>query len=277
MGIVCAAGLPRHRREGMHVMDDKQLPAGAQARTIPPGEFEHLDGRWGNREDWGKGPWLNEPDRVEWRMPELPGLVCLAARGPSGSWCGYVAVPPGHPLHGKGYEDVSCSVHGGLTFADRCQPGGLICHVPAPGEPDDVWWLGFDCAHGGDYSPALKASMAMAARSMLAKMDAGEEVPGFADREWLEREATPPNYPGYSDRPRMDLASRYGLCEVYRDVHYVIGEVQRLAVQMALQAAQKVPTDLIKRVFVDELPDCDEVAEQLRMELARVPGVESDS
>lgn len=29
-----------------------------------------------------------------------------------------------------------------------------ICHLPEPGEPDDVWWFGFDCAHFGDCSPA---------------------------------------------------------------------------------------------------------------------------
>jgi hypothetical protein len=29
-----------------------------------------------------------------------------------------------------------------------------ICHLPAPGEPDNVWWFGFDCAHSGDHSPA---------------------------------------------------------------------------------------------------------------------------
>lgn len=29
-----------------------------------------------------------------------------------------------------------------------------ICHIPAAGEPDDVWWFGFDCAHSGDHSPA---------------------------------------------------------------------------------------------------------------------------
>lgn len=28
-----------------------------------------------------------------------------------------------------------------------------ICHIPAPGEPERVWWLGFDCAHSGDSSP----------------------------------------------------------------------------------------------------------------------------
>jgi hypothetical protein len=28
-----------------------------------------------------------------------------------------------------------------------------ICHIPGEGEPDDVWWLGFDCAHSGDFLP----------------------------------------------------------------------------------------------------------------------------
>jgi hypothetical protein len=26
--------------------------------------------------------------------------------------------------------------------------------VPNPGEPDDVWWFGFDCAHCDDMSPS---------------------------------------------------------------------------------------------------------------------------
>lgn len=30
-----------------------------------------------------------------------------------------------------------------------------IGHVPAPGEPDNVWWFGFDCAHAGDFSPSF--------------------------------------------------------------------------------------------------------------------------
>jgi hypothetical protein len=30
-----------------------------------------------------------------------------------------------------------------------------ICHVPAPGRPEHVWWFGFDCAHSGDLSPGM--------------------------------------------------------------------------------------------------------------------------
>lgn len=63
--------------------------------------------------------------------------------------CGYVRIPPAHPWHGVGYDDVQTldggypDVHGGLTFAEpdtHCGKGG----------PDDAWWLGFDCAHAGD-------------------------------------------------------------------------------------------------------------------------------
>jgi hypothetical protein len=107
------------------------------------------------RDDWGTGPWDTEPfDRAEWR-DEKTGLPCLAHRNRSGAWCGYVAVPPGHPAHGKEYGDVDASAHGGLTYADKCS--GAICHVAKPGEPDDVWWLGFDCAHLGDMSPGMAA------------------------------------------------------------------------------------------------------------------------
>lgn len=48
-------------------------------------------------------------------------------------------------------------VHGGITFSDFCQERADnhgICHNPSEGEPDKVWWLGFDCAHCNDASPA---------------------------------------------------------------------------------------------------------------------------
>lgn len=104
---------------------------------------------------WGDGPWQQEPDRKEWK-DAATGLSCLAHRNMrGGNWCGYVAVPPGHPAHGKNYDDVEVDVHGGLTYGAACR--GHICHVPQPGEPDDVWWLGFDCAHAWDIRPADQA------------------------------------------------------------------------------------------------------------------------
>lgn len=100
-----------------------------------------------------RGQWDNEPDRAEWKT--AAGLPALIIRNRMGALCGYVAVLPGHPAHGKGYSEIDgdIDVHGGLTYAEGCS--GNICHVPAPGEPDDVWWLGFDCGHAFDYTPAL--------------------------------------------------------------------------------------------------------------------------
>ena len=53
--------------------------------------------------------------------------------------------------------ELAIEVHGGLTYSGPCRPvrkdGGGVCHVPDPGEPDNVWWFGFDCAHAGDAMP----------------------------------------------------------------------------------------------------------------------------
>jgi len=119
---------------------------------------------WIDKSDWGDGPWNAEPDKVQW-IDEGTDLDCLAVRGPMGCWCGYVGLPPSHPWHGREYRDVEdeIEVHGGLTFSDRCMEGlpenQGVCHVPEPGRPADVWWLGFDCGHAFDLSPGLEARM----------------------------------------------------------------------------------------------------------------------
>lgn len=125
-----------------------------------------------DKSSWKRGPWDDEPDKAQWK-DEATGLPCLLVRNSSGgNLCGYVGVAEGHPLFGKSYDDVRLpnndgeddypDVHGGLTFADRCHPhpdgeARGICHIPDEGEPDHVWWFGFDCAHSWDYSPAYSA------------------------------------------------------------------------------------------------------------------------
>lgn len=111
---------------------------------------------------WPSGPWDNEPDKMQ-RSDSTTGLPCLAVRHRTrGHWCGYVGLPPDHPLHGKGYseEGVDFNVHGGITYSALCAPEEIetqgICHVPEPGEPEHVWWFGFDCAHAWDFSPQDK-------------------------------------------------------------------------------------------------------------------------
>lgn len=131
---------------------------------------------------WPRGERDDEPDKVQW-PDEATGLPCLAVRHPElGHWCGYVGVAPGHPLYGIDYgepidpaERARCAeedgtsawefdrpesvldAHGGITFAGKCtdgaDPSRHVCHIAAPGEPDHVWWFGFDCMHYGDLSP----------------------------------------------------------------------------------------------------------------------------
>lgn len=111
-----------------------------------------------DRTGWPKGPWDQEPDKIQW-PDHATGFPCLAVRhSDRGHWCGYVAVPGEHPLFGKNYEAPDVEVHGGcLTYARACDASKSeaegICHVPGPGESDHVWWFGFDCAHAWDYSP----------------------------------------------------------------------------------------------------------------------------
>ena len=105
-----------------------------------------------DRTGWPEGPWSQEPDRFEFKHA---GFQCLLNRNRIGCWCGYCALPSGHPWHGKDYSDIEVDVHGGLTYAGFCQ--GDICHVPLPGESDNVWWQGFDLCHGGDLVPRCAA------------------------------------------------------------------------------------------------------------------------
>lgn len=100
------------------------------------------------RQSWGPGPWVDEPDRLDWVHR---GYACLALRGSSGVWCGYVGVPPGHLIHGFGHADMwgVLVAHGGLTWSS---PGD----DELGGDPR-TWWYGFDCGHGSDIVPRLES------------------------------------------------------------------------------------------------------------------------
>ncbi|MFA7278750.1 MAG: hypothetical protein WC100_01485 [Sterolibacterium sp.] len=140
------------------------------------------------KETWGEGPWQHEPDNAEWVDPAT-GLQCLIKRNSqiTGALCGYVGVPASSKLYGldywgrlNGWRKIArpvatktkrdskrrikardrhygllingICVHGGLTFGDFWDEGGL-------------WYFGFDCAHYRDYSPAIAATM----RSLMPK------------------------------------------------------------------------------------------------------------
>ena len=149
-----------------------------------------------DRTGWAPGPWDGEPDRLEWRYQGVP---CLMVRNRLGGWCGYAAVSPGHPWHGKRYSGTDndydsspekhVDVHGGLTYSDFC--ADHICHVPQPGESDNVYWFGFDCGHFDDVLPGMDAYL--------------RQLPSHVEHE------------------------PFGS---YKDVAYVRAEVERLAAQL---------------------------------------------
>jgi hypothetical protein len=120
-------------------------------------------------------PWEHEPDREEW-VHELTGYKCTVWRHPTfGSLNGYVAIPKGHRVWGKGYDDVDVDVHGGLTYANE-------------DKETSEWVFGFDCTHAGDFSPKL-------ALTMMKFVDDGAESMNWRTRtevyrtfEWVKKE-----------------------------------------------------------------------------------------
>lgn len=155
------------------------------------------------------GPWMDEPDKAQW-TDLVTGLPCLAVRGPMGAWCGYVGVTEGHPYFAVPPSEVDAYAHGSLNFGDFCHDGPeshAICHVPGPGEPDRVWWLGFDCMHAFDIAPAF--------------LRLHEEI---AQRD--------PHMRRLLDMTKADPLVR----EEYRTLRYVQAEVAYLARQLARPA-----------------------------------------
>lgn len=132
-----------------------------EVRTLRREEGDHRISWWFERpRPMGDGPWNDEPDKIQW-IDEGTGLDCLMVRSLlSGSWCGYVGVPPGHPLYNdRDAAEEHLWPHGGVTFGNVCEPGEPeygICHVASAGAVEKPYWVGFDCGHAGDYSPAME-------------------------------------------------------------------------------------------------------------------------
>lgn len=63
--------------------------------------------------------------------------------------CCYIKIPEDHELFGKDYDEISdmgcVSCHGGLTYSES----KLL-------DEEEGWYIGWDYAHLGDYSPILE-------------------------------------------------------------------------------------------------------------------------
>lgn len=177
---------------------------------------------------WGPGPWQTEPDKIQFKDKET-GLPCLIVRNHMGALCGYVGVSEGHPAFGKSYHDAEelvpgdeyINVHGGLTFSGHCDEEGpedaSICHIPEPGEPDNVWWLGFDCLHAHDIAPRMEA-------------DNARRYKETGDPVWLPYAERTTNLLKEMNEPEDVL---HDWTPVYRNQSYVRAEIASLARQLA--------------------------------------------
>jgi hypothetical protein len=214
---------------------------------------------WTTRDktEWGDGPWQHEADKVQW-VDGATGLDCLIVRGPSGALCGYVGVPEGHPLHGKGYnqcpqsppcEESYCGhsaesrfhVHGGITFADSC-------HEATP-ERWNQWRTMMHASREeaakyphGDAAErwATMGHMIDDYNAFRAWGEAGFicHVPqaGRPDKVWwfgFDCAHSGDVTPKYHNHPRLSFLSSRDRDDEYRTRAYVESEVRSLAAQLA--------------------------------------------
>ena len=92
---------------------------------------------------WGYGEWVEEPDLMEFTYNGLDcKIVRVVAQEINGSmfgghFCGYVKLPENSPFIGKEMGEIDIECHWGITFSHD-------------------GWIGFDCAHSGDYTPSIQ-------------------------------------------------------------------------------------------------------------------------
>lgn len=130
---------------------------------------------------------------------EHAGYKCVVTFGDMGYRCGYVGVPKVDELYGKDYRKLDFDVHGGLTYSG----GGKNSDYPIK---SDLWWFGFDCAHGGD------------------RADDKRVMELFPDTAELHKEYM---------RISEEVDERYGFkVNAVRSEGYVVNECKRLARQI---------------------------------------------
>lgn len=97
---------------------------------------------------WGNGEWVSEPDLVEFIYKDYRCRVKRISHREGhnnehvfgGHLCGYICVTGGLEITPEIYENLD--VHGGITYNSI--------------EEGDKNWIGFDCAHFGDYMPSME-------------------------------------------------------------------------------------------------------------------------
>ena len=113
------------------------------------------------KEGWGVGPWNNEPDDYGWNYKGYP---CAMWRNLYGVWCGYTVIDQSLIKKYRDsdlesarceYDHIPVSCHGSLTFGSTSDVIDKIYSENTNSDPKEHFWIGFDCHHSGDLSPAM--------------------------------------------------------------------------------------------------------------------------
>ena len=131
-----------------------------------------------DNQDWGKGAWTSEPNMMIWTNEET-SLTCIILRSRiTGALCGYVGVNKGHLCFGVHYDDLCIDIHGGLTFSGHRTNYDNYTEIDLG--LDEVWWIGFDCSHYGDYTPIIE--------HLLKDMDCLKNFGVYRDIDFVKNE-----------------------------------------------------------------------------------------
>lgn len=209
-----------------------------------------------DKSGWGDGPWQLEPDKKQWE-DEVTGLPCLIVRNTqvTGSLCGYVGVPQGHPLYGKSDKEHTWDsmrehmeysaklLAAGVKLFEDEEVGEALHAVLEKDENYDERTMGFE-VHGGITFVGPCQEWESECEGVCHVADAGDlqEVWWFGfdcahamdlspRMEALKKEL---NLPGFS------MGKFFGREEQYRTLEYVEAEIRSLALQLAQYRVRNV-------------------------------------
>jgi hypothetical protein len=140
-----------------------------------------------------QGEWNLEPDKVIFKDLQT-GYYCLVARNKLGVLCGYVGIPKGHPSWRKDYDDLNYDCHGGLTYCGLQKASDLNpvsnyigYHKFNDDEDNEIWMVGFDCGHLGDFSPCMPEGLDFGEEQVYRNMAyVKDQVEQLALQIWAE-------------------------------------------------------------------------------------------
>jgi len=149
---------------------------------------------------FGYGEWVEEPDEA---LFVHEGIRCHVIRVVKpemngskfgGHFCGYLEIPEGHPWHGQPSSQISCDVHGGITWTDFNE--------------SKEFWIGFDCGHSNDLIPSMDYNRKTIPELIQIQKEFEERIKQFKNTpcSWLFESS-------------------------YKNLNYVIEECKSVAVQ----------------------------------------------